>query len=93
MDNIEHWATKTEEYEEALEALFDCDERLAEYAEAVAGLREAARAITTQGAVEALERIQRLRAKWDAPDSGGDEAWAAVGSEAHKIASAFLEGQ
>lgn len=47
----------------------------------------------SEGAARALERIERLRAKWDAPDSGGDQAWAAVGSEAHKIASTFLEGR
>lgn len=46
-----------------------------------------------RGAVEALENIERLRAKWDAPDSGGDDAWAAVGSEAHKIASDYLGGR
>jgi hypothetical protein len=50
-------------------------------------------AAAAEGAVEALQRIERLRAKWDAPDSGGDQAWAAVGSEAHKIASDFLRGQ
>jgi aminopeptidase N len=59
MSLIAHWATKTEEYEEALQALLDCDERLAEYAEAVAGLRDAARAATTQGAVEETDRLRR----------------------------------
>jgi hypothetical protein len=60
MSLIAHWATKTEEYEEALQALLDCDERLAEYAEAVAGLRDAARAATTQGAV-VLDDAARAR--------------------------------
>lgn len=41
-------------------------------------------------AKDAFERIVRLRAKWEAPDVGGDQAWAAVGSEAHKIASDYL---
>ena len=55
--------------------------------EEVARLRDALR-----GAVGALEKIERLRAKWDAPDSGGDQVWAAVGSEAHKIAAEYLRG-
>lgn len=46
-----------------------------------------------RGAVEALRNIERLRAKWAAPDSGGDAAWAAVGSEAHKTASDYLGGR
>lgn len=40
---------------------------------------------------EALERIDRLPAKWGAAQDGG-EAWAAVGSEAHRIAHCALGG-
>lgn len=44
---------------------------------------------------EALERIVRLQARWDAPVIEDDvltanQAWAAVGSEAHKIARVAL---
>ena len=46
---------------------------------------------------EALRRIERLRTKWDAPleyeatDVLSTAAWAAVGSEAHAIATVALE--
>jgi hypothetical protein len=57
-----------------------------------------------RGAVEALEKIERLKDRWSAPLEhpvgdmsdpayAGAAAWAAVGSEAHKIAHDFLKGR
>ena len=45
----------------------------------------------------ALEKIDRLQAKWEAParhklGDPGEAAWAAVGSEAHGIAREALNG-
>ena len=62
--------------------------RLTELEVAEAALREAE---------EALERIDRLQKRWSAPlhadvnDRNAADSWAAVGSEAHKIAHFALK--
>jgi hypothetical protein len=44
-----------------------------------------------RGAVKALQRIERLPRKWEATPTGDRAPWAAVGSEAHKIAADYLK--
>jgi hypothetical protein len=78
MTLIERWAAKTEEYEAGFEQLFDCDERLAEYADAVDSLRHEARRVWAA--------LQRERGDVEALYEAISEGRWAVGLDAETVA-------